>query len=165
MPDQNAPMPTRRLLSSEGEYQQGIDEVLFRACHRLLIFDRVLYPRWDQPRRADVLRRLCLANPRNTVCIALHDPESMLRDTPRLFSMLQTCAHAISIHRTQGEALRAQDPLVVADGRHFVRRFHLDGSRGVVVTDDPERTQPLLQRFEQIWAACSPGLSGTTMGL
>lgn len=165
MPDLEAPAPSRRLLASEGDHHQAIDEVLVRARQQVLIFDRALDLRWDQPRRVDVLRQLCLANPRNTVRIALHDPESMVRNTPRLIAVLQSCAHVISVHRTQDEALRAQDPMVIADGRHFVHRFHLDVSRGVTVIDDPEGTQPLVQRFEQIWAASFSGLSGTTLGL
>lgn len=157
--------PLRRLLESESDHQQALDEVLVRAKRQVWIFDRALDARWDRPQRVEWLRRLCLASPRNLVRIALHDPESMVRNTPRLRALLEPCAHVMSVHRTRDEALRAEDPLVIVDGRHFVHRFHADLLRGVLALDDPESAQSRIQRFEQIWAASDPGLSGTTLGL
>lgn len=165
MPEDNASPPLRCPLESESDHQTALDEVLMRARRQVFIFDRSLDARWDRPQRVEWLRRLCLASPRHLLRIALHDPESMVRNTPRLRALLEPCAHVMAVHRTRDEALRAEDPLVIVDGRHFVHRFHVDLPRGLLVIDDPESAQSRLQRFEQIWAASDPGLSGTTLGL
>jgi hypothetical protein len=166
MPEmEDTPHPIGRPLSSESDHESALDEVLLRARRQVLIFDRTLDTRWDRPQRVECLRRLCLASPRHLVRIALHDPESMVRNTPRLRALLESCAHVMSVHKTRAEARRAEDPLVIVDGRHFVHRFHADLPRGLLALDDPESAQSRMQRFEQIWAASDPGLSGTTLGL
>ena len=157
--------PSGRPLSSESDHQLALDEVLLRARRQVLIFDRALDARWDSPQRVACLRRLCLASPRHLVRIALHDTESMVRNTPRLRTLLESCAHVMSVHKTRDEARRAEDPLVIVDGRHFVHRFHADLARGLLALDDPESTQSRMQRFDQIWGVSDPGLSGTTLGL
>jgi len=162
---ENAPHPLRRPLASESDHQLALDEVVARARRQVFIFDRALDARWDRPQRVDCLRRLCLASPRHVLRIALHDPESMVRNTPRLRALLGPCAHVMTVHKTRDEARRAEDPLVIVDGRHFVHRFHADLPRGLLVLDDPESANSLVQRFDQIWAASDPGLSGTTLGL
>lgn len=165
MPEDNANPTLRRPLESESDHQLALDEVLMRARRQVFIFDRALDAKWDRPQRVEWLRRLCLASPRHLLRIALHDPESMVRNTPRLRALLEPCAHVMAVHRTRDEALRAEDPLVIVDGRHFVHRFHADLPRGLLAIDDSESTQSRLQRFEQIWAASDPGLSGSTLGL
>ncbi len=155
----------RRPLSSESDHQLALDEVLLRARRHVFIFDRSLDTRWDSPQRVACLRRLCLGSPTHLLRIALHDPESMVRNTPRLRTLLAQCAHVMAVHKTRDEARRAEDPLVIVDGRHFVHRFHADLPRGLLAIDDPESAQSRIQRFDQIWAASDPGLSGTTLGL
>jgi hypothetical protein len=155
----------RRPISSESDHQLALDEVLLRARRQIFIFDRALDARWDRPDRVERLRRLCLGSPRHLLRIALHDPESMVRNTPRLRALLEPCAHVMAVHKTRDEARRAEDPLVIVDGRHFVHRFHADLPRGLLAIDDPESAQSRIQRFDQIWAASDPGLSGTTLGL
>ena len=162
---ETAAPPIRRPLSSESDHQLALDEVLLQARRQVFIFDRALDARWDRPHRVECLRRLCLASPKHLLRIALHDPESMVRNTPRLRALLEPCAHVMAVHKTRDEARRAEDPLVIVDGRHFVHRFHADLPRGLLALDDPESAQSRMQRFDQIWAASDPGLSGTTLGL
>jgi hypothetical protein len=163
--EDTVPAPIRRPLSSESDHQLALDEILLQARRQILIFDRALDARWDRPNRVECLRRLCLASPRHLLRIALHDPESMVRNTPRLRALLGPCAHVMAVHKTRDEGRRAEDPLVIVDGRHFVHRFHADLPRGLLALDDPESAQSRIQRFDQIWAASDPGLSGTTLGL
>lgn len=164
-PDPSVAVPSREPLASVVEIERAIDRVLALAGRRIAIFDRSLDSRWDRGERIEVLRRFCLASPRNSLRIALHDPESLVRRTPRLRGMLETFGHVIAIHRTRDDAAMADDPLVLVDDHHFVHRFHVDQPRAVLVLDDPAATRPLMERFEQIWGASDPGLSGTTLGL
>jgi len=53
----------------------------------------------------------------------------------------------------------------VIDGSHLVRRFHYNSGRGVFAINDPERASDLVQRFEEIWEASQPAVTGTVLGL
>jgi hypothetical protein len=57
------------------------------------------------------------------------------------------------------------DPLVIADGRHFLHRFHIDHPRASLVIDNSQLAGPLVARFEEIWATGEPGVAGTVLGL
>jgi hypothetical protein len=57
------------------------------------------------------------------------------------------------------------DPLLIADGRHFLHRFHIDHPRAALAIEQPQLARPLVMRFEQIWATGEPGLSATALGL
>jgi hypothetical protein len=79
--------------------------------------------------------------------------------------LLRQYAHAVTIYRTSGEARKAMDPLVIADGRHFLHRFHIDQPRASLAIGHPQLARPLVTRFEQIWATGEPGLSASVLGL
>ena len=57
------------------------------------------------------------------------------------------------------------DPLVIADGRHFLHRFHIDQPRASLAIDNSQLAGPLVTRFEEIWATGEPGVAGTVLGL
>lgn len=161
----SAPPAIRRTLDSEGDIQQAIDELLLRTARQLDIFEPRIGAYWDRPDRIDRIRRFCLASERNRLRIALHDAESVVRSTPRLCGLLETFGHVLSIRTTRDEARRANDPLVIADRRHFLHRLDADASRTVFAIDDPEGANPLVQRYDQIWNASEDGPAGTTLGL
>jgi hypothetical protein len=159
------PPVIRRMLESEAEIQQAIDELLLRATRRLDIFEPRLGTSWDRPDRIERLRRFCLGGDRNRIRIALHDTGSIVRSTPRLRGLRESFGHVLFVRSTCDEARRANDPLVIADGRHYLHRLHVDSSRSVFGIDDPEGANLLLERYEQIWNASEDGAAGTTLGL
>jgi hypothetical protein len=57
------------------------------------------------------------------------------------------------------------DPFAVIDERHYVHRFHYEGSRGVLALDDVPSAHGFVQRFEEIWEASAPAVCATTLGL
>ena len=93
------------------------------------------------------------------------DPRFIETSCARLVLLLRQYAHAVTIYRTSGEARKAMDPLVLADGRHFLHRFHIDQPRASLTIGHPQLARPLVTRFEQIWATGEPGLSASVLGL
>ncbi|MBK6396536.1 MAG: hypothetical protein IPF73_19125 [Betaproteobacteria bacterium] len=89
----------------------------------------------------------------------MHDTRWLAQSCPRLITVLRHYGHAISVYRTGAEARNAMDPLVIADDRHFLHRFHVDGPRAALAFDSPIAARPLVARFEEIWATGEPGLS------
>jgi len=71
----------------------------------------------------------------------------------------------MTIYQTGTEAKIATDPLMIVDGVHYLHRFHFEQPRAALGVNQPEQTQPLASRFEEIWATGEPGLSGTVLGL
>ena len=56
-------------------------------------------------------------------------------------------------------------PLLIVDDRHYLHRFHFTQPRAAMGIDQPEQTQPLANRFEEIWATGEPGINATVLGL
>ena len=84
---------------------------------------------------------------------------------PRLLALQKLHAAAMTIYRTGAEARRAMDPLVIADGRHMLHRFHIDQPRAALAIEMPATVRPWLMRFEEIWATGEPGLNPSVLGL
>ncbi len=82
-----------------------------------------------------------------------------------MISLLRTYAHVMTIYQTGAEAKIATDPLLIVDGRHYLHRFHFEQPRAVMGVNQPEQTQLLATRFDQIWATGESGVSGTVLGL
>jgi hypothetical protein len=152
-------------LSGVGAYEAAIDKLIGTALGRIRIFDRSLNRAYNAQARSDALRRFLLANKANRVAIVVHDAERIRLDCPRLVALQRHFGHAVSIHRTQSIARGVYDPFCIVDGSHYARRFHFDNPRGILVLNDADATGLLVQRFEEIWEASQPAVTGTTLGL
>ena len=160
------PLPQERLLASIAEQVEAIDALIDRAAGRLRVFDVDLSQGgWASAARAERLTAF-LRRTRDARCeVIVHDTAFLERSCPRLISLLRQYGHALVVYRTGREARLAMDPLVIADDRHFLHRFHVDGARAAMAFDAPLAARPLVSRFEEIWATGEPGLSGTVLGL
>ena len=158
--------PLARPLASLSEYQAALDAVIEQACHALYLFDYDLHEGgWGSPQRYENLKRFVLASPHNQLRIVLHSTDHVRRNCPRLLNFQRQYSYAVAIHETHPEARSIYDPMLIADGRHYVHRFHYEQPRGEQVLDDPERTQRLMLRFEEIWQASTLAVTATTLGL
>ena len=163
---EDLPLPKRTLFEDEAGFQTAIDELLAQARHELMIFDQSLVlTRLDSPERVDRLASFLHNSRRNRIQVVVHDARRVSAYCPRFLNLLRQFGHALAVRVTQGDARTANDVLLLADGQHYVRRAHVDRPRGVVVTDDPNATLPLLNRFGEIWQASRIGISATTSGL
>ena len=82
-----------------------------------------------------------------------------------MLNLLRTYSHAMTIYRTGTEARLATDPLLIVDDQHYLHRFHFAQPRSTMGIAQPEQTQPLASRFEEIWATGEPGINATVLGL
>lgn len=155
----------RRTLTSYAELEAAIQTVTALATRRLLIFDGRLGRAWDTTDRLDAIRAVALASARHEVRIVVHDAEALRRDCPRLMALATRFAHVIALRETRPEARHAKDALVIADGRHFVHRFHESAPRAGHGLEDPETAAALAGRFEELWEASDPFSASATLGL
>lgn len=162
---QDAHTAAYRALAGLAESAAAIDEVIDAARETLRIFDITLGQRFDSPQRIERIRRLLVAGRAHRVLIALHETEPMQRDCPRLLALLRQFPMSIEIHRTLGEARKANDPFVLADDHSVWHQMHYTQPRAIVAVHSPPDALPLAQRFEDIWALSEPAVSSTTLGL
>jgi hypothetical protein len=157
--------PEQRKIDGRVEYEAAVDELLARPGRRLRIFDKELGARYNSLHRYDALRRFLLAARAARVQLVVHDASNLQRDCPRIVNLLRQFSHAFSINETTAEAKGVYDPFAVLDERDYLHRFHYDNTRGLFSLNEPVGALALVQRFDELWQASTPALSGTTLGL
>ena len=161
-----APEPREELLDTLAAQIEAIDAILERVEQRLCVFDIDLSQTgWSNAARAAKLGAFLRGKRHARVEIILHDTRWLEAACPRLLAVHRLHAAAMTIYRTGSEARHAMDPLVIADGRHALHRFHIDHPRAALTIDKPALVRPLQMRFDEIWATGEPGLNATVLGL
>ena len=160
------PEPSYRQINGLAESQAAIDEVIACAETTLRIFDFTLGSRgFNSPARADALRHFVVRGRAHRILIALHEPETLERECPRLLALLRQFPMSIEIHRTLAQARNAADPFIVADDHSMWHQLHYTQPRAVVAIHSPADALPIAQRFGEIWDLSEPAVSATTLGL
>ena len=158
--------PSYRAVFGTAESLAAIDEVIAAADTTLRVFDATLAGRgFDAPARSERLRAFLVAGRAHRLLVALHEPESLVRECPRLLSLLRQFPMQVEIHRTLAQARNATDAFVLADDHSVWHQQHFEQPRAVVAIHSPADAMPLAQRFEEIWHLSEPAVSATTLGL
>jgi hypothetical protein len=151
---------------TEAGFRSAVDRLLAQPGRELRIFDPDLGTlRFNDPQRIERLEQFLAASRTRRLYIALHDPDHVTRNCPRLMGLLARYSHAIAIHRTQEEIRSIQDSFLVLDQSHYVRRAVARFFRGAIGIDDEAEGSAMCSRFLEIWAASLPAVSATTLGL
>jgi hypothetical protein len=154
-----------RFDTNEG-FQATVDRLLEQPGRELSVFDPDgAALRLNDPARIERLERFLLASRTRRVYLALHSIDHVTRQCPRLLVLLRRFTHAMQINLTHEEIREVQDAFLVLDSVHYVRRPVAALFRGAMGLGDETEGQALRGRFSEIWAASSPAVSGTTLGL
>jgi hypothetical protein len=168
-PDDAAPptlSPRRETLATVSAQVAAIDTLIGLAQQSIRVFDVDLSETgWNDVVRAEKIAAFLRASRIARLEIIVHDTGWIERSCPRLTKLLRKYSHAITIYRTGEGARHAMDPLVIVDGRHFLHRLHISQPRAVLAIEEPIAAQPLVERFEAIWATGEPGVTATILGL
>ena len=166
-PPAEAPAEPRLVeLSTLAEQTEAIDTLIELARQHIRVFDQDLSQTgWGAAGRADRLAAFLRQVRGRRLDIIVHDTRYLQSACPHLLRLLRNYGHALTIYQTGPEGKVATDPLVIVDGRHYLHRFHFEQPRASLGIDQPEQTQPLASRFDEIWATGEAGLSGTVLGL
>jgi len=150
----------------ESRFQQAVDRLLAAPGRELRIFDPTLQAlRLNDTERIERLKAFLLESRTRRIFVALHDPDHVTRECPRMMSLLARFAHAIQVNRTHEEIRSIQDSFLVLDQSHYVRRPVAQFYRGALGLHDEAEALAMRGRFQEIWAASFPGVSSTTLGL
>jgi len=154
------------MLTSVSEQAKAIDDLIPLARHHIRVFDQDLSQTgWNSALRAERISTFLREVRGRRLDIILHDTRYLETACPRMVSLLRTFSYAMTILKTGDEAKVATDPLLIVDKAHYLHRFHFEQPRATLGIAQPDQTQPLANRFDEIWATGEPGISGTVLGL
>jgi hypothetical protein len=158
--------PRETVLDTVAAQIAAIDELIALARQRLQIFDVDLSGTgWQTAARAEKLAAFLHRAPKARIDLIVHELRWLEASCPRILALQKLHSHAITVYRTGSEARSAMDPLLIADGKHFLHRFHIDHPRASFAIEQPQLASSLVMRFEQIWATGEPGLNATVLGI
>jgi len=159
-------LPREERLATVAALIHAHAEAIALARRHVKVFDIDLsWGAWNTAARFDALDAFLRRNPGARFDIIVHDTHWIEASGARLTMLLGCHSDAMTIYRTGKGARAAMDPLLLVDDTHFVHRFHVDRPGGSLSIGDPERAQPLVERFAEIWATGEPGVTGTVLGL
>jgi hypothetical protein len=162
----NDDLPAGQILIGEQAYNQALMRVLEHAQYQLQIFDPDLSRGGFQSvAMATALRDFFAKSRNNRLQIIVHSPQFLQERCPRLLDLLRTYGHAMQVCVTDVRAHIAEDAFALADGKHYIHRFHVDHARFKYVLEDEKLTNALQERFEELLEAAPNQLSANTIGL
>ncbi len=154
------------VLLGERNYEMALNLVIAKAQNDLQIFDQD-FTRGDFASlvRYELLRDFLSKNPLSKLTMILQNADFFVNSCPRLFELLKTFGHKMVIYQTNDAAKIAMDCFVIADGRHYLRRFHIDQARFKYNMDDEIEAANLNMRFGELLEETTETVSATKLGL
>lgn len=159
------PLPNQ-IIDSERLYSDAINIILANAQRELLIFDQDLsHGGFASVRKFDLMQQFLSQNITSQLTIILQQTAFFTEKCPRLFSLLNTYGHKMSVHVTNQSVKHAKDCFILADGKHYIKRMHIDQARFKYALNDVASVKPLDTRFKELKEAIQDVVSVTQLGL
>lgn len=152
--------------TGERNYAAALDLMIAAAQNELLIFDQdFIRGDYVSLRRYELLRDFLSKNALSKLTIILQYAQHFANNCPRLLGLLETYGHKMTVYETNDVAKIAKDCFVIADKRHYVRRFHIDQARFKFAFDDEIEAANLNMRFDELLDETTETVSITKLGL
>jgi hypothetical protein len=154
------------IILGERNYEAALDLVIAEAKDELLIFDQdFARGNYTSPNRFMLLYDFLSRNPLSKLTVILQSSEYFVNNCPRLFELLRLYGHKMMVYETNDHAKIAKDCFVIADKRHYLRRFHIDQARFKYALEDEIESANLLTRFGELLDETNEAVSVTKLGL
>jgi hypothetical protein len=154
------------IILGEKEYTVALDCVIAQAEQELLVFDQDFsIGDFASIKRFNVIHDFLNKDPASKLTIILQDSAFFTSQCPRLFGLLTTFGHKMTVYETNSHAKIAKDCFILADGKSYIRRFHINQARFKFVLDDVETTASLTNRFDELLQETAHTVSAIKLGL
>lgn len=164
--DNDTSLVPNQILVGENLYCEAVSLILANAKHELLIFDQDLsHGGFSSTEKYELLRQFLSQNITSHLTIILQDTSFFQEKCPRLLNLLTIYGHKMHVYVTNQSAKHSKDCFVLADGRHYIKRMHIDQARFKYVLDDAEGIKPLQSRFGELKEAIQDVVSVKQLGL
>ena len=152
--------------TGERSYATALDLVIAAAQNELLIFDQDFsHGNYASVRRYELLCDFLSRNSQSKLTIILQYAQHFANNCPRLLGLLETYGHKMTVYETNDVAKIAKDCFVIADKRHYLRRFHIDQARFKFAFDDEIEAANLNMRFDELLDETTETVLVTKLGL
>lgn len=154
------------IIVGEVNYARALDLVIAEAQEQLLIFDQD-FSRGDYAStvRFNLIENFLSKNALSKLTIILQNTDFFTQQCPRLFDLLKPYSHKMTVYETNSNAKIAKDCFVLADHKHYIRRFHINQARFRFMLDDIATTVSLNDRFNELMEETTHTISATKIGL
>lgn len=154
------------VMLGERNYAMALDLVIAQAENHLLIFDQS-FEKGDyaSSKRFELIQLFLAKNATSELTIILQNAQFFSVNCPRLFDLLSIYGHKMRVFETNDFAKIAKDCFVIADKKHYCRRFHIDQARFKFALNDVETSASLLLRYDELLAETADTISVTKLGL
>jgi hypothetical protein len=154
------------IMLGERNYDNALNLVIQSASRELLIFDQdFAHGNYASAERCALITQFLSQNPLSQLTIVLQSADFFLQHCPRLFELLKQYGHKMTVYETNDVAKIAKDCFVIADKRHYCRRFHIDQARFKYAMDDEIESTNLYTRFQELIEETNQTLTATQLGL
>ena len=154
------------IILGERNYEAALNLVIAKAQNELLIFDQdFVRGDYTSAARFELLFEFLSNNDLSKATIILQSTKHFVNNTSRLFELLKLYGHKMVVFETNDSAKVAKDCFIIADKRHYCRRFHIDQARFKYTFDDEETCASLSMRFEELLEETTEAVSVTKLGL
>jgi hypothetical protein len=161
-----AELKPNEIILGERNYEAALDLVIASAQDELLIFDQdFAHGDFASLQRFELLQDFLSKNSLSKLTIILQNTEYFVLHCPRLFDLLKHYGHKMVVFETNDNAKIAKDCFIIADKKHYLRRFHIDQARFKYALDDVEECTNLNMRFDELMDETTEAVSSTKLGL
>lgn len=154
------------VIMGERNYAAVLDLVIAQAEQHLLIFDQDCSKGdYASLKRFALIQDFLTKNAQTQLTIILQNAQFFTLNCPHLFELLTVYAHKMRVYETNDFAKIAKDCFVIADKKHYCRRFHIDQARFKFALNDVETAASLLLRYDELLAETVEAVSVIKLGL
>jgi hypothetical protein len=154
------------ILLGEHDYAAALDIVIATAQHQLFIFDQDLSTGdFTSLKRFDLIDAFLNKSPTTTLTIILQNTDFFTMQCSRLFNLLTSFDHKMSVYETNDFAKMAKDCFILADDKAYIKRFHIDQAKFKYTLDDAQKTAILMNRFNELLQETKRKIPATKLGL
>lgn len=164
--DENQTLSPNQIIIGEHLYNEAIRLMIQSAEHELLIFDQNLaHGDFSSIATYELLQQFLSQHIASHLSIILQDTTHLHHKCPRLLSLLKIFGHKMTVHVTNQSAKHAKDCFILVDGKHYIKRIHIDQARFKYAYDDVTTVKALKTRFDELKEAIEDIVSITPLGL
>jgi len=155
-----------KIIIGEHLYNEAIQRIIQSAERELLIFDQDLkLGGFSSLAIYELLQQFLSQKITSQVSIILQDSAYFQEKCPRLLNLLEIFGHKMRVYVTNQSAKHAKDCFILADGKHYIKRIHIDQARFKYAYDDIATVKALNSRFDELTEAIQDTVSTTPLGL
>lgn len=166
MVNSNTILEPDKIIIGEQLYSEAISLILKSAQQKLCIFDQDLsHGSFSSLEKFGVLHHFLSSNIASELTIILQDASFFQNKCPRLLGLLEIFGHKMRVRVTNSSVRHAKDCFILADGRHYIKRIHIDQARFKYAFDDAHSVEALNNRFIELMEATEDTISLRPLGL